>query len=96
MFDIQTLDGKLVLHPADALVAIGWSTNRDAAAKTARNLICGNKFPIRVIDVCGKQRVLAADVLAAVGITSPSGSPEVAPLPELLPKRGRGRPRKRE
>ena len=96
MQNIQTVDGKLVLHPADALVAIGWSSNRDAAAKTARNLICDSKYPLRITTVCGKQRVLAADVLAAVGIAPPADIPIGPAVEEIPAKRGRGRPRKVE
>lgn len=93
--NIQTVDGKLVLHPADALAAIGWSANRDAAAKTARNLICAGKYPLCITTVCGKQRVLARDVLAAVGIAPPADTAiGLTALDEIPPRRRPGRPRK--
>ena len=89
----QKLDGKIALHPAEALVRLGYSRDLEAAKKTARNLICLGKFPLPLQLILGKQRVLVADVLTAAGLGALPSQALLQPQP-TIEKRGPGRPRK--
>jgi len=100
--NVKTINGRLALHPAEALVLAGFSKDIEAARKTSRNKICDKTYPLKLSQVLGKQRVLVSDLLKAVGLEADqtyahwnNDEPEAVEKVEKIVRRP-GRPRKME
>jgi hypothetical protein len=46
--NVKTVNGRLALHPAEALVLAGFSKDIEAAKSTARNKIYDRTYPLKL------------------------------------------------
>lgn len=87
----DVFNGRLAVHPAEALFASGISESLEKAQKTARNMRWAGTFPFPLKKVGRHEVVLVADILACLDAGGESFLLECTKAAEA-PKRRPGRP----